>query len=234
MNIIESLDMKNIEVILDKHEYQIAVTTGKKRTSNNKDAGVTPEPMGGKGMDEIDPLGFVAEYVWGKWANLCPDFTVGVRSKGVDYVTHFGTRIDIKGSDKLSHNLVVKKGKRVEDTDVYVLVLGSFPKFYIVGWAYSHEVIHPNRLNGPLNDTDPEPYFVKATELRGFDLIQGNYGFDRDYSSKIYVGKKYTLEGVIVNGTNSNGSMGHGGKQPDVDDKANATKSNAYSRLQFP
>ena len=94
--------------------------------------------------------------------NLYPDFAT-IPGK-YDFLAH-GMTVDVKTTRHKNGRLLVSSTKKISECDTYVLVVGSMPRYEIIGWAYAPEIINKEHLgelgNGPV-------YMMDQSELHNF------------------------------------------------------------------
>ena len=111
---------------------------------------------------ETEVEGVGGELAFAKMCNLYPDFSV-VPGK-YDFIAH-GMTVDVKTTKHKNGRLLVSSTKKISDCDSYVLVVGSMPRYEMIGWAYAPEIINEEHLgelgNGPV-------YMMDQSELHSF------------------------------------------------------------------
>jgi hypothetical protein len=84
---------------------------------------VGDQQMGDQDTWAIDIDGVVGEFCVAKALNLCPDFSVSVRSGGSDLVTHDKQTIDVKTTRVKGGRLLATLKKADASCDLYYLVI---------------------------------------------------------------------------------------------------------------
>tara|TARA_B100000287_G_scaffold434334_1_gene498493 strand:+ start:900 stop:1382 length:483 start_codon:yes stop_codon:yes gene_type:complete len=147
---------------LNKNERIIATIIGKERYASNRKNGIVNQKAGTMSIYETEVEGVGGELAFAKMCNLYPDFSV-VPGK-YDFVAH-GMTVDVKTTKHKNGRLLVSSTKKISDCDSYVLVVGSMPRYEIIGWAYAPEIINEEHLgtlgNGPV-------YMMDQSELHSF------------------------------------------------------------------
>ena len=147
---------------LNKNERIIATIIGKERYASNRKNGIVNQKAGTMSIYETEVEGVGGELAFAKMCNLYPDFSV-VPGK-YDFIAH-GMTVDVKTTKHKNGRLLVSSTKKISDCDSYVLVVGSMPRYEMIGWAYAPEIINEEHLgelgNGPV-------YMMDQSELHSF------------------------------------------------------------------
>ena len=156
-----------VEVILNENEQKIVEYIAKKRYKSAREKGFVNMKISNESNEEIDLRGFGAEFAFCKWENAYPSFITGKTDKA-DCIASDGTRVDIKATDRINGNLLVSITKKINDVDVYFLVVKiSNEKFNIVGYEDSKNVICKDAYDRHQNDSrfKGEGYVVYQEDL---------------------------------------------------------------------
>lgn len=154
------------QVSLSPIEQKIVEYIAKHRTDNNKKAG-THSNFNNDDPYKIDINGFGAEMAFCKLTNTYPDFTTEVRKGGVDCV-YKGHRVDVKWTGLKNPKLLIKKEHKVKGmVDVYVLMIGKYPNFEVLGFATDDEVFNALITNYGYGDN----YTIDPQDLRPLDFL---------------------------------------------------------------
>lgn len=117
---------------------------------------------------QIDINGFGAEVAFCKIANVYPDFTTHIRSGGEDCILSNGIKVDVKWTSLDPPRLLVKQYmKQKGDVGVYVLMIGEYPKYSVVGFASDDEVFNAPITNYGYGDN----YTIEAKDLRPLEFL---------------------------------------------------------------
>ena len=147
---------------LNKNERMIAVLVGKERYASNRKKGIVNQKAGTLAAYETEVEGVGGEPVFAKACNLYPDFAT-IPGK-YDFLAH-GMKVDVKTTRHKNGRLLVSSTKKISECDAYVLIVGSMPRYEIIGWAYAPEIINKEHLgelgNGPV-------YMMDQSELHNF------------------------------------------------------------------
>ena len=90
---------------------------------------------------EADIEGVLGELAFCKMMNLYPDMEIRVQSHSYDCSLN-SLRIDVKTSKYKQARLLVDIRKRVEDCDIYVLMVGENGEYECAGWTYAWAIVN--------------------------------------------------------------------------------------------
>jgi hypothetical protein len=133
-------------VKLDVGEQAVARLLAEQRYTSNRIGGVVNARIGCQSDAMTDLNGIGGELAFCRVVNVWPDLSINPRHGGADCVTMRGYRVDVKTSSHEDAQLIAHRGKSLGAADVYVLVVGTFPLYRIVGWAWAAELIRADRL----------------------------------------------------------------------------------------
>jgi len=132
---------------LNRAEQKLAKFLGKERERNALRNGSQNCRMGPQSDEEIDLEGVAAEIAFAKYANVYPDLDVDCDEYLThDAVLHDGKRVDVKSTRYLNGRLIVVPWKDVDAVDAYVLVVGTFPEYRIVGAMEGYRLMRSHRM----------------------------------------------------------------------------------------
>jgi hypothetical protein len=133
--------MKKIE--LTEIEQELIKLVAQKRYKSNRKDNVKNAKIGNQSNEVTDLDGFGAELFVAKTLNLYPDLSIKPRTGGIDLITAKGKTVDVKQTSYKNGRLLatIKKGKEENGSDIFVLVVGSFPAYEIAGWCYRKKLI---------------------------------------------------------------------------------------------
>jgi len=151
-------------ISLDNSEQVLCRILAALRNGINSVHGVHSPIMGDKGGYEIDLDGIAGELAYAKTRNLCPDFGIGPRSGGHDFVDRGNRSIDVKTAPKSYHNLVVSVKKKNHPSDVYALMTGEFPDYVYRGEITKEDLFTDDHLTDKLVNGLPS-YVAGQEEL---------------------------------------------------------------------
>jgi hypothetical protein len=132
-----------MQITLNKGEQITAKIIAKLRQKEDWQYGLKDQRVTNK-LDSFTICleGVGAEIAFCKLFNLYPDLSTTPHSGGADCLSHYGELIDVKSTQNSENPyLNVKITKKLEDADLYVLLIGKFPTYSIAGQLSSLEVI---------------------------------------------------------------------------------------------
>jgi len=155
-----------MKIILNECEQKLAKYLAVSRHSNARGKGKPNAKMGNQSDEETDLEGIAGELVVCKSLNLYPDTDIDlIDLPKYDLMTAKGSRVDVKTTKYLSGRMLATKKKKVDDCDIYVLVVGEFPAYRIAGWCKSEELLRPENL---IDLGHGEGYALSQKDLRAF------------------------------------------------------------------
>jgi len=138
--------MKQYEVTLDRGEQQVATVLATGRHHVNRKRDIANKRIGPQSDELTDLEGIAAEMAFCRIMNFYPDLGLEPRSGGFDCQSPSGITIDVKTTTYPSGMLLAVGGKKLDDADVYVLMIGKFPTYTWVGWAEAAELLDRNNI----------------------------------------------------------------------------------------
>ena len=132
-------------ITLNESEQAIAKFIGKSRYQSARTAGVKDQRLDSSG-EMLDLNGFGAELAFCRLFNLYPDLAIGVRSGSSDAVTHKGTTVDVKTTRYQNGHILATLKKKVEDSDMYVMMIGDFPKYKFAGYIDAKDLLKKDNI----------------------------------------------------------------------------------------
>jgi len=111
---------------------------------------------------EIDLRGVSGELAVCKKYNVYPDFIVGPHYSGYDLVVN-KIKIDVKTTKYYNGYLQAKLKKNVNDCDVFILVHDDSPRFTLLGWIRSVELLTKENIQ---NTGYGDKYTLVVDQLR--------------------------------------------------------------------
>ena len=134
-------------ITLNTAEQRLAKFVAKERHRHNRLNGITNRRMGPQSDEQTDLEGVAAEIAFAKYANVYPDLDVDCDEYLThDAVLHDGTRVDVKSTRYPNGRLIVVPWKDVDAVDAYVLVVGTFPEYRIVGAMEGYRLMRSHRM----------------------------------------------------------------------------------------
>tara|TARA_R110000868_G_scaffold91428_1_gene253513 strand:+ start:53 stop:547 length:495 start_codon:yes stop_codon:yes gene_type:complete len=157
------VDMK---IKLNECEQKLAKHLAVSRNKNARSKGKPNTKMGNQSDEETDLEGIAGELVVCKALNLYPDTEIDlVDLPKFDLLTAKGNTVDVKTTKYLSGRMLATMKKRVEDCNIYVLVVGTFPSYRIAGWCKAEELLKKENI---INLGHGEGYALSQEQLRTF------------------------------------------------------------------
>lgn len=135
-----------MRVSLTKPELFTCRMLGMMRRST-ANGNVVDQQMGDQDPWSIDMDGVIAEFCVAKAMNVCPDLTIGIRSGGVDLISHSGRTIDVKSTRYKTGKLLVTLKKEDDPCDAYVLAIVDDLGCRIAGWATKEMIFRDENIN---------------------------------------------------------------------------------------
>jgi hypothetical protein len=108
--------------------------------------------------DKASPQGFMAEYAFSKQFNLHLDIIGNLEKDSFDFISREGNTIDVKSTDNLDGNLLVKKPMH----DIYVLAIVDGSTVYLIGYATKQMLLDEGQRDFGYGPT----YFVNRRDLK--------------------------------------------------------------------
>jgi len=152
---------------LNSVEKDLIKSIAKQRYESNRGSGVKNAKIGNQSNESTDIDGFGAELIVAKHLNLYPDLSINPRSGGTDLVSKKGKTIDVKQTQYKTGRLLATLKKNSDDncSDIFVLVIGTFPDYEIIGWCYKEELLKEENI---LDLGHGKGYALNQDRLRKF------------------------------------------------------------------
>ena len=116
------------QITLSKNEQRLAKFIARSRYENARSNNIPDLKISNQSNEEIDLEGFGAELAYCKLMNF-------------DCVSRLGVTIDIKTTKYKSGHLLATLKKKENPPDKYVLIIGEFPNYRIVGEVGADEFL---------------------------------------------------------------------------------------------
>ncbi len=156
---------RDLTITLSENDQILVKDIADKRTQAAKEAGIHKN-WGSVSAHDIDLEGFGAEVAFCRIFKLEPDLTIGARKGGCDTISKKGKKIDVKWTGNLDNGLLVKTSKAKGESDVYVLVIGNFPSYKVIGFISENDLFKDENIKqskfGHFN------YHLSPEQLRSF------------------------------------------------------------------
>jgi len=135
-----------IKITLSENEQRLAKFIARSRYENARSNNVKDMKMGSQSNEETDLEGFGAELAYCKLMNLFPDLETGDSLPNFDCVSRLGVTIDVKATKRKSGHLLATLKKKNNPPDKYVLIVGEFPSYKIVGEVSADEFLQDSNI----------------------------------------------------------------------------------------
>lgn len=156
-------------VILNNAEQKLATYIAKMRFITKREAGFPISKIGPQSFLDTDREGFAGEISYCKVMNLYPDLTIGTDIPEFDCILPSGEKIDIKTTKYKKGHLIATMNKIKHPPDKYVLVVGEFPKYNIIGEISAEKFLRKENIKDfGMGDT----YAVTQEELETICPLQ--------------------------------------------------------------
>jgi len=134
------------EIELNEYEQEIVRRVAKDRYETSRAMGIPDGKLGPQSHEFTDLNGMGAEMAYCKLMNIYPDLETGLSTPDFDCVTRLGAKIDVKATKYKTGHLLATLNKKGKPPDRYVLVIGEFPKYSIVGEVKADELLQEGNL----------------------------------------------------------------------------------------
>lgn len=128
-----------MKVRLTNIEERLSVFMGESRFRAARKSGIANEKIGPQSNSATDIESMGAEIAFCKAYNLYPDLQLDERPIA-DATFPNGMTVDVKQTKLANGRLLVRPTKKEKRCDVYVLVTGVLPEYFIVG-GYAHDML---------------------------------------------------------------------------------------------
>jgi|26BtaG_2_1085354.scaffolds.fasta_scaffold71528_1 hypothetical protein len=150
---------------LNAIEQGLVLILVEKRREENLKSDYTFEDMnlGDNNAEEKMKNAIGAELAFCKLVNSYPDLQYKDRRISDTRLSN-GKTVDVKNTDKEEGNLLVPLWKDRKQSDIYVLMIGTFPEYRCAGYAAKDEVFLDQNISDPGLHGRPV-YFVRQVDL---------------------------------------------------------------------
>lgn len=166
--VLEEIGM--IDVVLNEAEERLAIYLAKRRFQNARRMGVYNAKVGDQSNEATDQDGTGAEIGGCRMLNIFPDTTIPARPEDIpahDGILPDGRTVDFKQTAYPDGHLLVKIEKRQNPADIYVLMVGSLPKYRCAGYATKEEVFRDENIG----DLGHGPCYLIPQERLHHDIL---------------------------------------------------------------
>lgn len=151
-----------MEATLNDAEQMLAKYLAEKRYDSNRASKIRNAKIGPQSNQETDLNGIGGEIAFCKMFGAYPDMSISPRHGGFDCLWR-GKKVDVKTTKYTTGKLIARKSKDKSSADLYVLIVGQFPRYAYKGMASSDELFkNENIVNLGYGDT----YALDQSKLR--------------------------------------------------------------------
>ena len=158
-----------MKIILNEAEQRLVTYIAKRRFITKREAGIPISKIGPQSLEDTDKEGFGGEVAYCRYMNIYPDLTIGTDVPDFDCILPSGERIDVKTTKYRNGHLIATTNKIKHPPDIYVLVIGTFPEYSIIGEISASFLLRPENIKDfGMGDT----YAVTQSELKPCHPLQ--------------------------------------------------------------
>jgi|TARA_R100001244_G_C5083096_1_gene114439 hypothetical protein len=134
-------------VHLNYIEQQMAISIALGRYDNARTKGIKDKKIGNQPNWITDLDGIGGEVACCKHFGVYPDTEIDLYDMPkYDLMTKKGSRVDVKTTKYKNGKLLATLNKKLDDCDIYVLVVGQFPKYELIGWVEAEKLIKKENI----------------------------------------------------------------------------------------
>ena len=152
---------------LNANEVQLARQLAKERTLSNRKNGNLNRKHGPQSDEATELDGVGGEIAFAKALNLYPDLK---DYPGKHDMVIAGKTVDVKTTRYPFGHLEVSTDKTPGEVDIYALVTGEMPEYYIVGWMCGDRLMRKKRLY--THRSGSKVYRASQDELKKFEVLR--------------------------------------------------------------
>lgn len=135
------------QIILNDNEQRLAKFLATARSVTSRENNVKDMRVGNDSSEAIDLEGMAAEIAYCKLMNIYVDMdTNPPEMPAFDCVSRLGVRVDVKSTKYRNGHLIATLRKIKKPPDKYVLVVGEFPSYSVVGEVWAEDLLHEGNL----------------------------------------------------------------------------------------
>jgi len=135
------------QIILNENEQRLAKFLATARSVTSRENNVKDMRVGNDSSEAIDLEGMAAEIAYCKLMNIYVDMdTNPPEMPAFDCVSRLGVRVDVKSTKYRNGHLIATLKKVKNPADKYVLVVGEFPSYSVVGEVWAEDLLHEGNL----------------------------------------------------------------------------------------
>lgn len=137
-----------VQIILNEAEQVLARHLAKARYHNARNQGIADLKMGNQSNEFTDLEGISAEIAVAKFLKVYPDTEIANQGEmpPYDLLSRTGVTIDVKTTKYRNGKLLVTLKKNPNDCQRYILCVGEFPIYTIVGYADSEQIFREENI----------------------------------------------------------------------------------------
>ena len=135
------------EIHLNSIEQQMSISIALGRYDNARLKGIIDKKIGNQPNWITDLDGIGGEVACCKHFGVYPDTAIDLYDMPkYDLMTKKGSRVDVKTTKYKNGKLLATLNKKIDDCDIYLLVVGQFPKYDLIGWVESEKLIKTKNI----------------------------------------------------------------------------------------
>ena len=152
---------------LGKNEQKVCESIARMRYENAREKGFgKSDILEVTSYKSIDVDGVASEMAAAKILNVYYDIETDFQAS--ELPTHYlickGKTVDVKTTKYRTGRLIVMPHKKNDQCDLYLLVVGSFPEYSVVGYATYDEIVQEENWGDPFGRNKPA-YFLDQYKL---------------------------------------------------------------------
>ena len=153
---------------LGKNEQKVCQSIAKMRYENAREKGFGQDKnvVNVDSYKNIDVDGVGSEMAAAKILNVYYDIETDFQASDLPAhdIIHNGKTIDVKTTKYRTGRLIVMPHKKHDKCDVYLLVVGEFPEYTVVGYAPYNHIVQEENWGDPFGRNRPA-YFLDQDKL---------------------------------------------------------------------
>jgi len=152
---------------LAKNEQSLCESIAKKRYENAREKGFHKSKiMDVNSHTTLDVDGVGSEMAAAKVLNVYYDIETDFQANELPThdLMYKGKTVDVKATKYKTGRLIVMPHKKHDQCDLYLLVVGEFPEYYVVGAATFDEIVQEENWGDPFGRGKPA-YFLDQHKL---------------------------------------------------------------------
>ena len=131
---------------LNKAVQSLAIHLALERTDNARSHGIADLKVGDQPGWLTDLEGIGGEIAACKLFQAYPDTIITIPLQPYDFISKTGKTVDVKTTKHETGRLTATLKKKVEDCDMYVLMIGEFPRYRYAGSASATDLIDEKNI----------------------------------------------------------------------------------------